>query len=651
MPKRKGIIVIPQHIKDNFIQEEFKGQVSDIPVRFPKRLGVEHPYNFKIAEDLVKTFGYVNGLIDKHVDSIVGNFTAKAKSENVQAIIDSFLIDTNFQVTLREWVRSSLITGNGFMELDLENSALRVLDPKEIYVKRDRKGNIKQYNQYKGKLNRMSAEILKEITEFLPNEIAHLKINAFPLEAYGLGLIKPNFQTIDTLLGNKKNLQKVVNRKAGSPYHIKVGVPGEATNPSTVSNMASDMQYLNVATEWTTDANVDIKLLDFGDLGKGFETVLREDKLELLAGFQVPEVMMGSGQLNEGIAKVQKATFDDQRIRSLQEEIEKVIEEKIFKPLLANQKGKEFQEHVEFEWNLPSEEAINARIDKLTALLSSKSMISENLKRMIEIEVAKALGIEDFDNLLREPEVGLDDKLDEEKKEEKQAFLDKKEVDKKNPEREKEEKIKQPEVPGAKPSAKMSGAGCGQQITESASSVMTLKEWTNLQELKGFTYSDYVTSILKVLKLDQFNDLLAITEIDLELGLLPSNDINKLREIFKEGFKKNYTIKQIEKKVSESIDFKDRLRINENGEKVLSVASQNRPNMIARTEASRLANEGLLNHYQDNKIEKVQFLAALSERTCPICEGLSGQIFTISESHGMLPIHQNCRCTFLPVVT
>ena len=654
--KQFGIVAVPNYAKENYIPQSFKGQVSDKTMKFPKKLGVEHPFDFKIAEDLYSTFGYVTGFIDKHVDSIVGNFSAKAKSENVQALIDSFLIDTSFQVTLREWIRSALITGNGFMELDLDNSQIRVLDPKEMYVKRDIKGNVKLYNQYKGNLNRVNAEILKEVIEFQLNEIAHLKINTFPLDAYGFGIIKPNFKAIDNFLGFESDLHKVVSRKAGAPYHVKVGIPGAATSPSTITSFANDMQYLTNMTEWTTDANVDIKMLDAGDLGKGFDSVLNHDKLQLIAGFQVPEVMMGSGQLNEGIAKVQKATFDDQRIRSLQEEVEKVIEEKIFKPLLANQKGKEFQEHVEFEWNLPSEEAVNQRIDKLTALLGGTIQIGENLKRMAEIEIAKALGLE-YENLLREPEVGLDDKMEEEQKAEKQAFMDAKTnpQDKENPEKKKEENIKQPEVPGAKPSAKakhecIPGCGCGQQIEESVSAEMTLKDWANLQELRGFTYSDYVTSILKILKLDQFTDLAAITEMDLDLGLLPSNDINKLREIFKEGFKKNLTIKQIEKKVGENIDLKDRLRINEQGEKVLSVASQNRPNMIARTEASRLANHGLLNHYKENKIDKVQFLAALSERTCPICEGYNSQVFPINESSGLIPLHSNCRCTWIPVV-
>ena len=666
MPKEKklGEIFIPQYIKDKYhkdhrTSETFKAEVSDIPVRFPKSLGTQHPFNFKTAEDLYKTFGYVTGFIDKHVDAIVGNFSAKAKSSNVQAIIDSFIIDTNFQVALREWIKSSLITGNGFMELDLEESKVRVLDPKEMYVKRDKKGEVKKYNQYKGKLNRINAEILKEVNDFEPNKIAHLKINAFPLEAYGLGLIKPNLRAINNFLGNETDSHAVVNRKAGAPYHIKVGVPGEQTNKSVVEGIASNMEYMNTQTEWTTDANVDIKYLDFGDLGKGFDTVLQHDKLQLIAGFQVPEVLMGSGQLNEGIAKVQLSTFRNERIKSLQEDIEKVIEEKIFKPLLLRQGSKEFQEHVEFEWNIQSEESINERINKLTALLSGSIQTGENLKRMTEIEIAKALNIENYEQFLREPEVGLDDKKEEEEKAEKQAFdtktkaIDKNEG-KNSPEAKKEAKIKQPEVPGAKPSAnQMSGSGCGQQITEKQSSEMTINEWVEdprLKELSGFTYSDYILNILKVLKLDEFSNLLAITESDIELGLLSTNDVEKLREIFKSGFKKNLTINQIEKRIKDNVDLKDRLRINENGEKVLSVASQNRPNMIARTEASRLANQGLVEHYRDNKIEKVQFLASLSERTCPICVDLDGSVYTLNDSAGVIPVHANCRCTWIPVV-
>lgn len=639
MKEIKGFIVKPENIT-----EAFKAEVTDKTKMIPRKVGAAHPFNFKTAEDLYKSYGWVTGAIDKHVDSIVGDFTATAKNPNVQALIELFITDTNFQVALRQWIKQALITGNGFMELDLGESKVQVLNSNEMFVKRNTKGKVLEYNQVVGANDNRFSGSMKEPIRFEPNQIAHLKINAQPGEAYGIGIVKPNFITIDNLIQIEMDSIKLVSRKAGAPYHVKVGVPGEFTNPDIITEQASNLQFLNNATEWTTDANVDIKILDFGDLGVGFEKLQRSLHLKLLAGFQVPEVLMGSGELNEGIARVQLSTFINQRIKSLQEEIEKVIEEMIFMPLLLSQGNQQFQEHVEFNWNLPTEESINKRIEQISGLLNTRVETSENLKRLLEIEIAKVLDIKDFEPFLRLPEVGLDDKLDEEKKEQEAKSLE----GQNSQEGKQESKIKQPEVPKAKPSAQ----SCGQHITESQSKDMTIQEWVEdprLKELAGFTYSDYVASILALVKKDEFVDLLALNPEDLSLGLLPVTEVEKLREILKDGFKKNQTIGQMQKKIEQNVELNDRLRIKENGEKALVIAAQNRPNSIVRTETSRLANQGLLNTYKDNNIQKVQFLAALSDRTCPICEQLNSQVFTINESAGTIPVHVACRCTWIPV--
>ena len=70
----------------------------------------------------------------------------------------------------------------------------------------------------------------------------------------------------------------------------------------------------------------------------------------------MPEVMMGSGQLNEGIALVQQSTHKQKR-QGYRILIASIIEEKIIRPLLrAN--SPELDEQPEFIWELPTEEDI-----------------------------------------------------------------------------------------------------------------------------------------------------------------------------------------------------------------------------------------------------------------------------------------------------
>lgn len=177
---------------------------------------------------------------------------------------------------------------------------------------------------------------------------------------------------------------------------------------------------------------------------------------------------------------------------------------------------------------------------------------------------------------------------------------------------------------------------------------MTIKEFVNIKEIYGFNYIDYLIKILEVLKTDKFADLKAITEKDINDGLLPESEINKLRLVLKNGFKNNKTINQIEKEIKENITLRD--RITESG---VVIGKESRPNMIARTETVRLANEGLKELYKVNNITKVRWLAALSDRTCPLCENLNGQVFEISNLNvgvNQPPLHTSCRCSLVSVV-
>jgi SPP1 gp7 family putative phage head morphogenesis protein len=634
--KIKGYIAVSPKDKELFVKEEFKGEVTDIPIRFPKELGAEHPFDFEDVEKVYKKVGIVAGGINKITNAIMGDFTIKTKKENVQTLLESFLKDTNFNTIMRPWIREGLLKGNGFMEIDLENAKLRVMNANQMYVKRNTKGKVLEYNQWIGKTLKNFHIKSNKINNFKPDQIAHLPINKIPNDAYGIGIIWPNERVIENIVNQEEDKSKLTKRKAGQPIHVKVGVPGEAVQSTDIDDFRNKLQFMNNRTEWVTDANVTMEVLRFDEITKNLTDSMYYDFRMFIGGIEVPEVLFGSGQLNEGIAKVQREEFKAGIIRSLREQVESVIEEKIFKPYL-NANG--FDEDVEFIWDLPTEEDKNQRIDQIQKLLNTFG-ISENLKRGLELELARVMDMEDVVKVLRKPEVGLDDKKEQEEKEREDQF---KNPESKNPEREKEEKIKQPEVPGAKPSAKEIS-----EFTDEEMNSMQLREFVNLKEIHGFNYSDYLLRILRRVKLDNFENLLATTDEELSNGMLPRKEVEKLRIILRDGFKKNRTIRQIENEIKESLDLKDRLR----DEKVI-LSSESRPNAIARTETVRLANLGLVDTYKENDIKQVRFLAALSDRTCPICEGLNSRIFNINElreGENQPPIHTACRCSLLSVV-
>lgn len=687
---------IQRHNEANGInlKEEFKGEVINKDVRFPKDLGVAHPYDFKEADKIWANVGLVNAGVNKTVDAIIGDFTVQVDDVNAQAIIDKFIEASDFTTHIRPWVHEGVLKGNGYMDLtDLQNDKITTRNANRMYIKRNKKGKIKKYNQFNGHFSTFTKN--SKVVEFEPNQIAHLPVNAMPEAAYGLGMVWPNRASINNYVGNEVSLHKVIDRKANSPYHFKVGVPGQAAQPGDVQEIANSMQYMDNSTEWVTDANVEIKPLEMTSLGDSLTETSKHDIEQIAMGMQIPMVLMGVANIPEGLAKVQdKAHL--RFIHSVRILIEDIIETKIFGPLLEQN---DMAQDVSFIWELPGDEEKEKRLTVIGDQLKNP-MISPELKAELEREYARVMGFDDLVEQLVKPE-------DAEAKQEEQR-------------KKEEEEIKQPEVPGAKPTAQAKAeikileaiagitnkvndhhhtfatdnAGNGQtrrtepfketpahthlieenkileadnhthkmvnteekaitevahsELTESQAQGMNVGQYVNLTMIEGFSYPDYLVKILMNLRTEKFADLLAITERDLAEGLLPDTDIKKLRVVLKDGFRKNKTIRQIEKDIQNSIDLKDRVKFDENGEGKVTLTAAKRPINIARTETVRLANQGLKDLYAENKIEKYQYLAAIDERTSDICQSLNGQVFFTKDGipgTNMPPMHPMCRST------
>lgn len=73
-----------------------------------------------------------------------------------------------------------------------------------------------------------------------------------------------------------------------------------------------------------------------------------------------------------------------------------------------------------------------------------------------------------------------------------------------------------------------------------------------------------------------------------------------------------------------------------------------RARAIARTETMYAFNQAQLVEYRRYGIDKVEWLTAEDERTCPKCAPLDGKEYSI-DKHPECPAHPNCRCTLLAV--
>lgn len=83
---------------------------------------------------------------------------------------------------------------------------------------------------------------------------------------------------------------------------------------------------------------------------------------------------------------------------------------------------------------------------------------------------------------------------------------------------------------------------------------------------------------------------------------------------------------------------------------VFEDCSKRRSILIARTETISASAQGAIEGYKAADVEKAEFLAALDDRICEDCASMDGEIFDIDDTTGVIPIHPDCRCVWLPVV-
>ncbi len=84
---------------------------------------------------------------------------------------------------------------------------------------------------------------------------------------------------------------------------------------------------------------------------------------------------------------------------------------------------------------------------------------------------------------------------------------------------------------------------------------------------------------------------------------------------------------------------------------VFADGDRRRSILIARTETIGASSQGAIEGYRDSGVvEKAEFMAALDGRTCDDCDSMDGEEFALDDTEGIIPVHPDCRCCWLPVV-
>lgn len=170
-----------------------------------------------------------------------------------------------------------------------------------------------------------------------------------------------------------------------------------------------------------------------------------------------------------------------------------------------------------------------------------------------------------------------------------------------------------------------------------------LKEWL------GFQYSAYLNSIVGVIRKDHFVLLKANSKEEAAMGKLTKPQITKLKTVLITNFEAGNSIRDISQDIKNIVKVKELKVANDDGEVQYTIPPSVRSINIARTESTRVANLGALENYTDRGVMQVRWVAAMTERTCPVCIDLNGKIFDATDAE-LPPAHALCRCTIIPVV-
>jgi SPP1 gp7 family putative phage head morphogenesis protein len=654
--------------------------------------------------------------IDATVDYIMkGGFyiTVEEGLENakeIKEIVDDFMRRMNFDTFLRTVIRSVLIYGNAYVEIvhtdvmkDLKKKItieeLKIWSAKHMYVKREENADVKYYSQWYGKG--------KDFVKWNPVEIAHFKFNVIGDDAYGTSLIGPLLPTIKHKLQMENSIAKIFSRKANAPIILNVGAQDGSYVPKQqdLQAIADDMAFMKDDTEWVFNQHVKASAVGFQGKVMDFKPFSEYWDMQIMYGGRVPEVILGKGSVPEGLAKVQLEIFGS-RGKAIKENIEKELEDKIFRILLTSEGYADAQ--IEFEWGKPSDEEVRKEVDTYRDLLDQKIMVPEALRLAIAAELAKTLNVgEETVKIEKE----LEKKEQDDEKRRQKDLKDNPPVPP-APGQQPGQPPQQPPPPPAKPGqqpppappkkppAKKEGLNLDETIRTMPNSKRSpplensffhdLKDMNEdarkriMKLVAGFDESmkieeklpkkRYVELVKKIAKeMDtsyqeaeklvgehiKKSYMLGLETAETRLGAdigIGTFERDSLKMLQSTGLALVKDVPQEAKKrlafeISNGILSGDGIQeIRRNMNKVFD-ASNARLESIARTEVSRAMTEAELNGYERSEVvERVEWATAEDERVCPICEPKDGKTYTLDEARGLIPIHPMCRCDFIPVV-
>lgn len=567
-----------------------------------------------------------------------------ADTKNAE-ILSEFFSNCNpndtFLEILDDITRDVYVFGNAFLEIvygsDGKPKELWNLDATTMSVKADEHGAILGYVQ------RPKYSSNKAVVEFEPKEIIHFKLGTKGSTLYGLSplasLILP--VTVDKYAQIYNRAFFINGAKIRGAFIMKNATPEQVErNREYMKERARtpDMAHSDLVLEG------DIEFKQISTTQKDMEFLeLREfTRNEILAVYGVPPSKVSiieTGNIGAGTGEHQTQTFYEETILPFQMRVAEKITKHIIRQGFAindysfqfNKRSIDEKDQAEI-FNIylqsgvftPQEvrSIIAPRIPEIQKSIEPRKTIVNSTKAIVNIENRFVMALKKLFTKMAE---AIKSKIPQIKRENVLEILT--------------EYIDKDEISKTIHKFYLESALKGFELTLDRSGIENVNEPSQ--------------TLLEKLKLNA--DVLAE---DISRAIL-----DKLHEELKHGINANETIPQLMSRIdkwvgSQTITIKP--VVDEYGNVIRSQSTRylNKDvltELIARTEANKAYNQGNLDALKQAGITYVQWL--LSPDACPECYAEAqavvgsqlGKIVPIEEAEGLLPLHPNCRCTWINV--
>lgn len=645
-PLRVQEIINTKKLKEKVKSKPDESESSSINIsKFKQQIGEPHPFKYKLIDDIEKKFPLTTAVIDRILDKVFGGgIYISSQNENLKDKLEDWIDKNYFCNYAREWLGHGLRKGISIMEVaglsnEMEEENIAVAIPNDIYIKKNYDTNeIEDYVQYLGEED--SSQINEnKINKLGKDDIVPLTINKIGRGEYGYGIIYPSLPIIENLLMSQKTAHTLAERKANSPLHVKMGNVEKEDYPEQedIDDFGEKLTYMNDTTEYVTGPNIEMNVVDFGNIGEKIDSLIDNDFKFFSYAMQVPEVVLGHERGYSGSSNVQGDEWND-TIQAYKEKIRLALKKYLFNKL-ARKMGYENEEY-DILIGFNNEKEKSAKRESITQILGSKIVLSEGMRKEYERKLAELDGI-DYEFVEKE-----NDKImrrqNRDKKKDFNNQLALQQVKKKS--KEMGEVVNRLMLQGLAPQEIENE--CIEKFNISEEEAYNLvnnfiEDFETDYELKYWVgeFIHIKDDILETIENDLFKDLIAYESGERALGKLPKNKLPEVRKIFKDAFEKDQSLHTISRKLKK-LGLKDRFKLVD-GKKVKTVSAEKRPYMISRTETVRLRAEGSLDAFSKKGKTQVVY-ETVSAHPCPICQPFEGAVFGINEVRGMLPQHVNC---------